>query len=104
MRIRLGYEPVKPEEIPGWEHVAIKTGEWAGFVGVNEMLAFKLPLSLYEKYMTEAHHDAPLREEEKLSDTAEFLQQQARASGSHVSLGDGMSSLAEERSARFELT
>lgn len=104
MRIRLGYEPVKPEEIPGWEHVAIKTGEWAGFIGVNEMLAFKLPLSLYEKYMTEAHHDAPLREEEKLTDTAEFLQQQARASGSQLSLGDGLTGLAEERSARFELT
>ena len=104
MRMRLGYEAVKPEEIPGWEHVAVKTGEWAGFVGVNEMLAFKLPLSLYEKYMTEAHHNAPLREEEKLSDTAEFLQQQARASGSQLSMGDGMAGLAEERSARFELT
>lgn len=104
MRMRLGYEAVKPEDIPGWEHVAVKTGEWAGFVGVNEMLAFKLPLSLYEKYMTEAHHNAPLREEEKLTDTAEFLQQQARASGSQLSMGDGMAGLAEERSARFELT
>jgi hypothetical protein len=103
-RMRLGYEPVKPEEIPGWEHVAVKSGEWAGFVGVNEMLAFKLPLSLYEKFMQEAHHDAPLREEEKLTDTAEFLQQQARAAGSQLVMGDGMSDLAEERSARFELT
>lgn len=103
-RMRLGYEPVKPEEIPGWEHVAVKTGEWAGFVGVNEMLAFKLPMSLYEKFMQEAHHDAPLREEEKLTDTAEFLQQQARASGSHLLMGDGIEGLAEERSARFELT
>jgi hypothetical protein len=46
------------------------------------MLAFKLPISLYEKYMTEAHHDAPLREEEKLTDTAEFLEQQAKSSKS----------------------
>jgi hypothetical protein len=68
------------------------------------MLAFKLPMSLYEKFMREAHHDAPLREEEKLTDTAEFMQQQARAAGSQLSMGDGMAGLAEERSARFELT
>lgn len=103
-RMRLGYEPIKPEDIPGWEYVAIKTGEWAGFVGVNEMLAFKLPIGLYEKYMKEAHHDAPMREETKLSDTAEFMQQQARASGSNVAMGDGMVGLADARMAQFELT
>mgnify|MGYP003704959851 CR=1 FL=1 len=45
-RIRLGYEPVKPEDVPGWEYATIKTGDWQGFIGVNEMLAFKLPISL----------------------------------------------------------
>lgn len=103
-RIRLGYEPVKPEDVPGWEYAALKTGEWAGFIGVNEMLAFKLPMPLYEKFMQEAHHDAPLREEEKLTDTAEFMQQQARAAGSSLSMGDGMSALAEDKVARFDIT
>ncbi len=50
-RLRLGYEPIKPEEVPGWEYASIKQGEWQGFIGVNEMLAFKLPLSLYQAYM-----------------------------------------------------
>lgn len=104
VRLRLGYEPIKPEEVPGWEYATVKTGEWSGFVGVNEMLAFKLPMSLYERFMQEAHHDAPLREEEKLSDTAEFMEQQARASKSRIDMGDGMSGLAENRQARFELT
>ena len=54
MRIRLGYEPVKPEDVPGWEYASLKTGDWQGFIGVNEMLAFKLPISLYEKFMMEA--------------------------------------------------
>lgn len=103
-RMRLGYQPIKPEEVPGWEYASVKTGEWAGYIGVNEMLAFKLPMSLYEKYMQEAHHDAPLREEEKLSDTAEFMRQQARASGSDVMLGDGTAELGQERRGRFELT
>ena len=104
MRMRLGYEPVKPEDIPGWEYATLKTGDWAGFIGVNEMLAFKLPISLYEKYMQEAHHDAPLREEEKLTDTAEFMEQQARASGSRMDAGDGMTEIGQRRSAQFELT
>jgi hypothetical protein len=103
--MRLGYEPVKPEDIPGWEATSIKTGEWTGFIGVNEMLAFKLPLSLYEKYMQEAHHDAPLRELEKLSDTADFMKQQAESTGSHMYEGDGMQDLRQNRGrAQFDLT
>ena len=103
MRIRLGYEPVKPEDVPGWEYATLKTGDWTGFIGVNEMLAFKLPMSLYEKYMREAHHDAPLREEEKLTDTAEFLEQQARASKSRLTVGEGISEMGNQRDAIFEL-
>jgi len=47
---RAGYEPIKPEDVPGWEYATLKTGDWAGFIGVNEMLAFKLPMDLYGKY------------------------------------------------------
>lgn len=103
-RIRLGYEAVKPEDVPGWEYATLKTGDWAGFIGVNEMLAFKLPLSLYEKYMREAHHDAPLREEEKLTDTAEFMEQQARASNSRLMVGEGNMEMGEHREALFDLS
>jgi len=104
MRMRLGYEPLKPEDVPGWDYVTLKTGEYQGFIGVNEMLAFKLPMSLYEKYMQEAHHDAPLREEEKLSDTAESMEQQERAANSRLDMGDGMKEVGQKRAARFELT
>lgn len=101
-RVRLGYEPIKPEDVPGWEYATLKTGDWVNCIGVNEMLAFKLPLSLYERYMHEAHYAAPLREEQKLVDTAEMLAEQAKRKGSRVSLGDGMMDLADEREARFE--
>ena len=104
MRIRLGYEPVKPEDVPGWEYATLKTGDWQGFIGVNEMLAFKLPLSLYEKYMTEAHHDAPMREEEKLTDTADFLEQQAKSSKSRLTVGDGNLEIGEHRDAQFDIS
>jgi hypothetical protein len=94
-RMQLGYEPVKPEEVPGMEYASIKTGEWAGFIGVNEMLAFKLPMSLYEKFMQEAHHDAPLREENKLAEVAEMMREQAERAGSSMYEGDGMSEMRE---------
>jgi hypothetical protein len=100
----LGYQPIKPEDVPGWEYATLKTGDWVGLIGVNEMLAFKLPMSLYEKYMQEAHHDAPLREEEKLTDTAEFMEQQARASKSKLMIGEGNSEMGQSRSAQFELS
>lgn len=103
-RTRLGYEPVKPEDVPGWEYATVKTGEYQGMIGVNEMLAFKLPMKLYELYMKEAHHDAPLREEEKLADTANFMQQQARGEKSEVIVGEGNRELGKNRNAQFELT
>lgn len=95
MRMRMGYEPIKASDIVGWEHASVKTGEYAGFIGVNEMLAFKLPLELYQAFMMEAHHDAPLREQEKLTSTADFLMQQAAASGAQIIEGDGLTSLRE---------
>ena len=71
---------------------------------MNEMLAFKLPISLYDKYMREAHHDAPLREEEKLTDTADFLENQARASKSRLTMGDGNKEIGQQRDAVFDLS
>jgi hypothetical protein len=88
-RTQLGYEPIRADEIPGMEYSSLKTGEWAGMVGVNEMVAFKLPLSLYERFMQEAHHNAPLREEQKLADVADMLREQAHRAGSVLLEGDG---------------
>jgi hypothetical protein len=89
-RVQLGYEPVKASEVPGMEYASIKTGEWAGLIGVNEMIAFKLPESLYQRFMKEAHYDAPLREEDKLEETAQLMRDQAERSGSKLIEGDGM--------------
>jgi hypothetical protein len=94
-RIQLGYEPIKASEVPGMEFASVKTGEWAGMIGVNEMIAFKLPETLYQRFMQEAHHDAPLREENKLAETAEIMRQQAEGSGSTLFEGDGMMEMRE---------
>ena len=92
-RMRLGYEPVKPADVPGWDYATLKTGDWAGFIGVNEMLAFKLPISLYEKYMREAHHDAPQREEGRIAQTLDDMASRAKGSKSKMIEEDGMSDL-----------
>jgi hypothetical protein len=103
-RVKWGYEPVKPEDVPGWEYATIKTGDWVGHIGVNEMLAYKIPINLYERYMKEAHHDAPSREEGKLADTAKFMEEQARASKSKISYGDGNMEFGQDREAIFDLS
>lgn len=92
-RMQLGYQPVTPAEAKGLEYATTKTGEWAGFIAVNEMLAFKLPMKLYQAFMEEAHHNAPNREQGKLTDTADFLRQQAEAKGAKLEEGDGMADL-----------
>lgn len=92
-RRSLGYVPVEQHDVPGWDHQSIKTGEYSGLIGVNEMVAFKLPMRLYEAYMKESHHERPRQEEMKLADTADFIRQQAQQKGSDVYEGDGYSSL-----------
>lgn len=94
-RFRLGYEPVKPEEVPGWEYASIKTGEYAGLIGVNEMIAAKLPERLYFRLMKEAHHDAPLREEERITTEMDTMSERARGSKTRMIEDEGMSSLRE---------
>lgn len=99
-RMQLGYEPVKPDEVPGMEYASLKTGEWAGFIGVNEMLAFKLPNSLYQAFMQEAHHDAPLREEEQLDNAREAMRDQAERMGAALVAEEGIEELVENRPRR----
>jgi hypothetical protein len=65
-RVRLGYEIIQATDIPGWEHLGMKSGDFPGAINVNEMIAMKIPLHLYEAYMRENHHDAPQREEEAI--------------------------------------
>ncbi len=97
-RMRLGYELIKAEDIPGYEYVSIKTGDWVGAVGVNEMLAMKLPDELYQLYMQEAHHNEPNRMDEALRANLESLSEGAKRDGGKLIEGDGMRELRERRS------
>lgn len=97
-RARLGYTPIKVSDIPGWDHTSIKTGEYEGCIGINEMVAFKLPLHLYEAYMKHAHHDEPLREEGKLKDAIDAARAQMDQDGL---LKRGVTLIEEEGNAEL---
>ena len=101
-RMRLGYVPVQPSEVPGWENLKLKSGEYEGLVGVNEMLAFKLPEDLWHQYMEEMHHTAPLEEEGKLSAQMELMRD-SRGRKLATDIGDGTAELsASPPRPRFE--
>jgi hypothetical protein len=93
-RIRLGYVPVKADEVPGYENYRVKAGEHVGYIACNEMLLFKIPMEHYQEIMAHFHHDAPLEEANKIRVQAESLQQRD-SSGKNLSRteGDGIEQL-----------
>lgn len=65
-RIQLGYTPVKAAEIPGFDQYKVGGGQFDGCVACNEMLLFKLPMSVYQDLMMIYHHDMPLEQEQAI--------------------------------------
>jgi len=97
-RIRLGYVPVKSDELPGYEDYRVKSGEHVGYISCNEMLLFKLPMDVYQDYMTHMHHDMPNEEAEKVRVQLESLQGARDSNGkSLVSIeGEGMGTFDQQ--------
>ena len=77
-RQRLGYQPVRQSEMPGFD--ASNGQSLAGYDGhvtCNEMVLFKIQQSRYQQIMAFYHHKKPLEEEEgivgKFNDQGERL-------------------------------
>jgi hypothetical protein len=70
-RIRLGYQPVKADEMPGFDNYRVKAGEQTGYIACNEMILYKIPMDVYQDVMAHFHHDAPLDEANKIRLQAE---------------------------------
>ena len=101
-RMRLGYVPVKSEEISGLESYRVKSGEHVGYISCNEMLLFKLPMDIYQEYMTHVHHDMPNDEVEKVQVQLESLQGAARDSNGRSLMsveGEGMGQIKQQTEA-----
>jgi len=96
-RQRLGYEPIKSEDVPGWafDTFSLKTGEYAGLIAINEMVAFKVKDSLYQAYMTQAHHTLPAQQDEKLIHDVEQYNALLKANKTYIQTFDGQEDIAQ---------
>lgn len=103
-RLQLGYEFITPDEVPGYEYATLKTGDYAGIIGVNEMIACKLPERLWNAYMQEAHHNAPLRDEERIRDAVETMMEQAKQSKGALIVDEGFEEMrtSQPSKGRFD--
>jgi hypothetical protein len=88
-RMRLGYVPVKADELPGFDNYRVKAGEDVGFIACNEMRLYKLPMDVYQEVMTQMHHDAPNEESDKVQIQVEQLQGNRDSSGKSLGSVEG---------------
>lgn len=93
-RMRRGYEPVKLEDVPGYEAWQMKSGDWAGFIGVREMLLFKIPLKQWQEDMQYLHHTAPMDEEQGIKQDIMGMKNELEDGRSTVSISKGLQQLA----------
>jgi len=88
-RMRLGYVPVKADELPGFDNYRVKAGEDIGFIACNEMRLYKLPMEVYQEVMTQMHHEAPMEEADKVQVQIEQLQGNRDSSGRSLGSVEG---------------
>jgi len=88
-RMRMGYQPVLVEEVPGFENFKVKSGEHTGFIACNEMLLYKLPQDVYQQIMEEFHHFAPQDEADKIRVQVENLQGARDSNGRRLGSVEG---------------
>lgn len=95
-RERLGYQLLRAADVPGWEYSAASSGQFEGAIMVNEMVAAKLPMRLYQRYMAESHHKEPLREEEKIVAETHNRKNEAASHGSVLIESPGIVALGKD--------
>jgi hypothetical protein len=88
-RVRLGYTPVMPEEMPGFDNYRVKAGEHVGYIACNEMLLFKIPEDMYQDIMLQMHHERPMEEADKVRVQLESLQGARDSSGKGLGRVEG---------------
>ena len=73
-RFRLGYQLVKPEELPGFAMPSQQAGQSVSTdrISVNEMVLAKIDIPTWTAYMKHLHHDLPLEQVEALNDSVQI--------------------------------
>lgn len=94
-RQSIGYELVMVDDCPGWQGVGSQDGDYRGIVRVNEMVAGRIPITLYNKLMNAVGHSLPMREEEKLRAQSQALRERAEARQIQVQEGEGTADIVQ---------
>jgi hypothetical protein len=69
-REQLGYTYITRAEVPEFTYTDQKSDDFPGVVTWREMVGMKLPLSTYQLFMEELHHNEPARSEETIFNEA----------------------------------
>lgn len=96
-RESLGYERVKPEDLPGMDHITITQGAFGGCIGLNELVLFKLPIDLWHEYMRIAHDERPYESEERVREIVNYARNAAQEGGGDVYLSGGTQEMMSTR-------
>lgn len=95
-RLRVGYELIRKDEInKDFGPSTHTTGDYADFVTVKEMVAAKIPLRLYNRYMAEVHHRQPLEAEAGIRATVDQFRGELAERNVDVMMGDGTAGLGK---------
>lgn len=86
--MRLGYRPVKFEELAGWAEANMrgKSGDYAGCICVEEMLLLAGDEKAYQRYMHIVHHEKPMQEQMGVKDQFRRTQDEVASESGHGGL------------------
>lgn len=76
-RRKVGYVPVKREELPNADFGTMHAGSYAGCITQAEFILFKLPQKTYAAIMELLHHTRPLEEERGIRANVDALASQS---------------------------
>lgn len=100
-RLRMGYEPVTPQDAPGLDTFRMKAAGTDGLITCNEMALYKIPNARYLEYMTVFHHDMPLDSEEAI--LSNLRQGHKDSTGRALEEVEGYEDLAVDKPPQFAL-
>jgi len=93
--LRMGYELIQADEMPGFEYAKQVSGDYPGCILLNEMVAAKIRIELYADYMRIAHHEEPLAQASSINrDLMAGAAQIAEGGKSQMTIGSGTKALS----------
>lgn len=88
-RMAIGWQFVTKADMPEFENLCTKAGEFVGTISCREMILMKLRDALRLRMLTHFHHDMPNDAEQALATQIDALKQSAEKHGMKIAAGDG---------------